>query len=44
MAVTEVKNIKNEKTGDVDLNDAIVEVEVKEHIIHDIVNSLERSG
>lgn len=37
MAVTEVKNIKNEKTGDVDLNDSIFGVEVKEHIIHDIV-------
>lgn len=37
MAVTEVKNIKNEKTGDVDLNDSIFGVEVKQHIIHDIV-------
>ena len=37
MAVTEVKNIKNEKTGDVELNDSIFGVEVKEHIIHDIV-------
>ena len=37
MAVTEVKNIKNEKTGDVELNDSIFAVEVKEHIIHDIV-------
>ncbi|MEN8136118.1 MAG: 50S ribosomal protein L4 [Thermodesulfobacteriota bacterium] len=33
----EVKNIKNEKAGDVDLNDAIFGVEVKQHLIHDIV-------
>jgi large subunit ribosomal protein L4 len=37
MAVTEVKNIKNEKAGDVDLNDSIFGVEVKQHLIHDIV-------
>lgn len=37
MAVTEVKNIKNEKTGDLELNDSIFGVEVKQHIIHDIV-------
>jgi len=37
MAVTELKNIKNEKAGDVELNDSIFKVEVKEHIIHDIV-------
>lgn len=37
MAVMEVKNIKNEKAGDVDLNDAIFGVEVKQHLIHDIV-------
>jgi len=37
MAVTEVKNIKNEKTGDVELNESIFGVEVKPHIIHDIV-------
>ena len=37
MAVTEVKNIKNEKAGEVELNDAIFGVEVKQHIIHDIV-------
>ena len=37
MAVTEVKSIKNKKTGDVELNDSIFGVEVKRHIIHDIV-------
>lgn len=37
MAVTEVKNVKNEKAGEVELNDAIFGVEVKPHIIHDIV-------
>ncbi|MEN8142945.1 MAG: 50S ribosomal protein L4 [Thermodesulfobacteriota bacterium] len=37
MSVAEVKNIKNEKAGDVELNDSIFGVEVKEHIIHDIV-------
>ena len=37
MAVTEVKNIKNEKTGELELNDSIFAVEVKQHIIHDIV-------
>jgi large subunit ribosomal protein L4 len=37
MAVTEVKNIKNEKTGELELNDSIFGVEVKQHIIHDIV-------
>ena len=37
MAVTEVKNIKNEKTGELELNDSIFGVELKQHIIHDIV-------
>ena len=37
MAVMEVKNIKNEKAGDVELNDSVFGVEVKQHIIHDIV-------
>jgi len=37
MTVTEVKNIKNEKTGELELNDSIFGVEVKQHIIHDIV-------
>ena len=43
MSVTEVKNIKNEKTGDVELNDSIFGVEVKQHIIHDIVR-MQRAG
>lgn len=37
MAVTEVKNTKNEKIGDVELSDSIFGVEVKPHILHDIV-------
>lgn len=37
MAVTEVKNIKNEKIGDMELSEAIFGVEVKPHILHDIV-------
>jgi large subunit ribosomal protein L4 len=37
MAVMEVKNIENKKAGDVELNESIFGVEVKEHIIHDIV-------
>ncbi|MDT8336086.1 MAG: 50S ribosomal protein L4, partial [Desulfurivibrionaceae bacterium] len=37
MAVMEVKNIENKKAGDIELNEAIFGVEVKEHIIHDIV-------
>lgn len=37
MAVTEVYNIKNEKVGEIDLNDALFNVEVKTHIIHDVV-------
>ena len=37
MAVTELYNIKKEKIGDVDLNDSIFGVEVKQHILHEIV-------
>ena len=37
MAVTEVKNINNEKIGEVELPEAIFGVEVKPHILHDIV-------
>lgn len=37
MAVTEVFNIKNEKVGEIDLNESLFNVEVKTHIIHDIV-------
>lgn len=37
MATAEIKNIKNEKVGDIDLQDALFNVELKESIIHDIV-------
>ncbi len=37
MAVTEVKNIKNEKIGEVELPESIFGIEVKPHILHDIV-------
>jgi large subunit ribosomal protein L4 len=37
MAVTGIVNIKNEKVGEVELNDEMFGVEVKPYIIHDIV-------
>ncbi len=37
MAVTEVYNIKKEKVGDIELNDALFGVEVNPHLLHDIV-------
>ncbi|OKY74748.1 MAG: 50S ribosomal protein L4 [Desulfobulbaceae bacterium DB1] len=37
MAVTGIFNIKNEKVGEVELNDALFGVEVKPYILHDIV-------
>ena len=37
MAVTEVYNIKNEKIGDIELNDALFGIDVNPHILHDIV-------
>lgn len=37
MAVTEIKNTKNEKIGEFELPDSIFGVEVKPHILHDIV-------
>ena len=37
MAVTEVYNTDNEKVGEVELNDALFGLEVKKHILHDIV-------
>ena len=37
MAVTTVYNIKKEKTGEVELNDAVFGVEVNPHILHDVV-------
>ncbi|MFZ5766188.1 MAG: 50S ribosomal protein L4 [Thermodesulfobacteriota bacterium] len=37
MAVTGVVNIRNEKVGDIELNDALFAVEIKPYILHDIV-------
>jgi large subunit ribosomal protein L4 len=37
MAVTGIVNIKNEKVGEVELNDALFAVEVKPYILHDVV-------
>jgi len=37
MAVTEVYNIKKEKVGDIELNDALFGVDVNPHLLHDIV-------
>jgi len=37
MAVTGIVNIKNEKVGEVTLNDELFSVEVKPYILHDIV-------
>jgi large subunit ribosomal protein L4 len=37
MAVTEVFNTDNKKVGEVELNDALFELEVKKHILHDVV-------
>ena len=37
MAVTEVYNTDNKKVGEVELNDALFGLEVKKHILHDIV-------
>jgi len=37
MAVTDVYNIKKEKVGEVDLNDAVFGVEVNPHLLHDVV-------
>ena len=37
MAVTQVYNTKNEKVGEVTLNDDLFGVEVKTHILHDVV-------
>lgn len=37
MAVTQVYNCKNEQVGEVTLNDDLFGVEVKTHILHDIV-------
>lgn len=37
MSVAGIVNIKNEKVGEVDLNDSLFGVEVKPYILHDIV-------
>ncbi|MBI5558276.1 MAG: 50S ribosomal protein L4 [Deltaproteobacteria bacterium] len=37
MAVTGIVNIKNEKVGEIELNDNLFSVEVKPYIIHDVV-------
>jgi len=37
MAVTGVYNTDNQKVGEVDLNDALFGLEVKKHILHDVV-------
>ncbi len=37
MATTQVLNTKNEKVGDVELNDALFGIEVNPHLLHDIV-------
>jgi len=37
MSTVEVKNIKNEKVGEVELNDQIFNREVKTHLLHDVV-------
>jgi large subunit ribosomal protein L4 len=37
MAVTEVLNTDNKKVGEVELNEALFGLEVKKHILHDVV-------
>jgi large subunit ribosomal protein L4 len=37
MAVTKVYNTDNKKVGEVELNDALFGLEVKKHILHDVV-------
>jgi large subunit ribosomal protein L4 len=37
MAVTEVYNTDNKKVGEVELNDGLFGLEVKKHILHDVV-------
>ncbi len=37
MAVTKVYNTDNKKVGEVELNDALFGLEVKQHILHDVV-------
>ena len=37
MSTVEVKNIKNEKVGEIELNDQVFNLEVKEYLLHDVV-------
>ena len=37
MSTVEVKNIKNEKVGEVELNDQVFNREVKNYVLHDVV-------
>jgi large subunit ribosomal protein L4 len=37
MSTVEVKNIKNEKVGEIELNDQIFNLEVKGYVLHDVV-------
>ena len=37
MSTVEVKNIKNEKVGEIELNDLIFNLEVKGYLLHDVV-------
>ena len=39
MAVTEVYNTEKKKVGEVELNDALFGLEVKKHILHDVVKN-----
>lgn len=37
MSTVDIVNTKNEKVGEVGLNDAVFNLEVKEHLLHDVV-------
>ncbi len=37
MSTVDILNTKNEKVGEVDLNEKIFDLEVKEHLLHDVV-------
>lgn len=37
MSTVDVKNIKNEKVGEIELNDLVFNREVKTHLLHDVV-------
>lgn len=47
MSTVDVKNIKNEKVGEIELNDQVFNLEVKEYLLHDVVRmqrAAQRSG